>query len=84
MNTKFTYIKIEDAIAEPTEDDFYYLMTDRFWATDGEHIFRYRGASYQCNTNKNVVEKVVKGESHPGTHVIFLKKVWMKHDCRDF
>ena len=84
MKEKFSRFKISEVTKEPEEEGFYHLVTNRYWATAEGLIFKYRGASLQCNVNKAIVEKLVAGESHPGKEVIFLEKVWFPHNCNDY
>jgi hypothetical protein len=81
----FTKIKIEGVCKTPTTSGPWELIADRFWAvTEDDSILLYKGRSRQCNPNKEIVDKIISGAEHPGVKVVYLDRVWFKHNCSDY
>lgn len=85
MAVKFIRFKIDDVTRLPNEDGFYQIMSSRYWAvTEQNEILQAKGASFQCNTNKALVERLISFENHPGVSIKFIERVYLPHDCSDY
>ena len=85
MTVKFIRFKIEDVTHPPFVDGHFEILTNRFWAVTNEgEILQARGASYQCNKVRELVDRLVSFEKHPATHVVFLEIVYVPHNCNDY
>jgi len=81
----FTKTPIAEATQIPTKGQFVQILRDRFWAvSEDDCILTYKGSSPQCNDNEGIVERIIKGDHHPGVKVQFIPLVFLPHDCRDY
>jgi hypothetical protein len=69
-------------MVEIPDEGIFQVYKDRWWSTDGENIFFYRGyGSPQCNRHKTISERLGARRGHG---VVFLPRVFVPHDCREF
>jgi hypothetical protein len=81
----FTKTPIDQVTTMPGNREFIHVMRDRYWAvTEDNCILRYKGHSYQCNGNKEIVERIIVADGHPGVKVVFLPLVFFPHNCSDY
>jgi hypothetical protein len=50
-----------------------------WYVTDGENVFQYKGTSWQCNANKDVVKHL-----YPNEQIIYIEMAFVEHNCRDY
>jgi hypothetical protein len=74
---KHVKVKIKEIINIPNVQ-FVEINRDRYWAADDEgNVFFYgKNSSPVCNSNKNIIEKIVSRDSNSFTKVIFLEAVY--------
>lgn len=72
----FERIKLED-IQTPKTGKI--CLGQRWWVTDGEHVFFYKKSSPQCNLSKQVLEHCFPEHQH-----IYIEMAFVKHNCRDY
>ena len=77
-----SYVSLEDATREPGEG-FWYVLTNRWWSYKPDKGLIFYGKSPQCNRLKNIADLVTK-KCHPGADVIYVPRVYVKHDCKDY
>lgn len=76
------YLPLDKATAEPGEGTWE-VYTDRWWAHEpGKGLLFFR-KSPQCNRNENIARHVAE-RCHPDAEVIFVPRVYLKHDCGDY
>lgn len=81
----FKKIPIKYITELPLTAQFTELVRDCWWAcTDDDCVLLYKGRSRQCNSNKAIVEQIIKNENHPATKIVFIPIAFMYHDCNDF
>jgi len=80
---EFTKIPIDEAIKIPDKCGLYELLTDRWWAVTEDNclMFYGKGRSPQCNSNRAIVDKWSRFEERPPTTPVFIKAVFVKHEC---
>jgi len=82
---RYTKIPIDDITTTPETDGFYELRAGRYWAvTDNDEVLIYDGFAYQCNNSKEIMERIIKNDAHPGTKVVLIEHAWCKHNCNDY
>lgn len=70
-------IPLVKAATEPTTGGNYQLITNRYWQVVDSCILLYRGFAPQCNSSKDICERLSGGIGQ----VKFLEKVWLHHEC---
>lgn len=76
-----TYLPLGEATAEPG-DGIWDVLADRWWSHEpGKGLLFFR-KSPQCNRHESIARKVTR--HHPGAEVIFVPRVYVKHDCGDY
>jgi hypothetical protein len=75
------FVEIELRTDPPTEEGYYCLTTNTWWAVteEGKGLL-YRGYSRQCNKHLSIVARFVDMENHPARKAVFLPKVWESID----
>jgi hypothetical protein len=80
--SEISYLPLDRATAEPA-NGFWEVYADRWWSHEpGKGLLFFR-KSPQCNANENIARKVTE-RCHPGAEVIFVRRVYVKHDCGDY
>ena len=83
MSRQISYLPLDKAItAEPT-DGFWEVYVDRWWSHEPGKGLLFYGKSPQCNRNENIARQVTE-RCHPGAEVIFVPRVYLKHNCGDY
>jgi hypothetical protein len=81
----FTKIPIEEITEPPEKSCCVDIITNHYWGvTDDGCVLLYRGYSRQCNSNKEIAEKVCGSENHPATSVQFIERAYIPHDCSHY
>lgn len=76
------YLSLEEATKEPG-NGVWEVLVDRWWSHEpGKGLLFYR-KSPQCNGVKAISEFVTK-KCHPDAEVIFVPRVYIRHDCHDY
>lgn len=61
-----------------------YLPLDKATAEPGDGFWLlFFRKSPQCNRNESIARSVT-AKCHPGAEVIFVPRVYLKHDCGDY
>lgn len=79
---QITYLSLDKATAEPA-DGIWDVYVDRWWSHDPARGLLFFRKSPQCNRVKAIAENVTT-RCHPDTEVIFVPRVYVKHDCGDY
>ena len=79
---KITFMPLEEATAVPG-DGFWNIMADRWWSHVPEKGLIFYGNSPQCNSNEGLARALAR-RIWPDAVVIFLPRVYLKHDCADY
>lgn len=83
IDRKFiTYMPIAEAEAVPG-DGFWEVLADRWWSYNPDKGLLFYRKSPQCNKNEALARKITKNY-HPEATVIFLPRVYLKHNCSDY
>ena len=78
----FTKIPIEEVLQPPAKEGCFDVLKDRYWGvTNDGCILLYKGYARQCNSSKEIAEKVCGITNHPATSVRFIKTAYLPHDC---
>ena len=76
------YLPLDKATAEPG-DGFWEIYANRWWSHEpGKGLLFYR-KSPQCNQFEHIARSVAE-RCHPGAEVIFVPRVYLKHNCGDY
>lgn len=73
---------LKEATAKPG-NGFWEVLVDRWWSYERGKGILFYNKSPQCNSNKSIAEHVTT-KCHPNATVIFLGRVYVKHDCGDY
>ena len=78
VSEKFTKIPIAEIIKIPNDGETVQLYKNRWWAvTEDDCILLFKEHSYQCNTNINIMERVLQSKTHPGVKVQFIETAYI-------
>ena len=81
----FKKVPILEATSIPDKNGFYELYKNRYWeVTEDDCILFYKGISPQCNSNKVIVEGLLKKNIFPNSRAELIENVWVSHDCQDY
>ena len=76
----FLKIKIASAGKAPTTDGLFRVYCNRWWSTDGEHIFFYKYySSPQCNAHEAIARRLQMINHF--NDVIYIETVYVPHIC---
>ena len=76
------YLPLEQATTEPG-DGLWDVLADRWWSYEpGKGLLFFR-KSPQCNRRESIARSVTQ-RCHPGAEVIYVPRVYVKHDCNDY
>jgi hypothetical protein len=76
------YLPLDKATTEPG-GGCWEILVDRWWSHEpGKGLLFFR-KSPQCNANEGFARKVTE-RFHPDAEVIFVPRVYLKHDCGDY
>lgn len=83
---QWTFIPKADVTAVPERGGVFQIYRKYWWAlTENDEVMFYtQFGSPQCNSNKQITERLVAAKTHPSTHVEQLDTVFLPHDCRDY
>lgn len=76
------YLPLDKATTEPG-DGFWEVYADRWWSYEPDKGLLFYRKSPQCNSNEAIARKVTQS-CHPGAEVIFVPRVYLKHNCGDY
>ena len=79
---QISYLPLDKATAEPG-DGFWYVMADRWWSYEPDKGLLFFRKSAQCNQHESIARSIT-AQCHPGAEVIFVPRVYVKHDCGDY
>lgn len=77
-----TYLPFDKATAEPGYG-FWEVYVDCWWSHEpGKGLLLFAG-NPQCNQNESIARQVTQ-RCHPGAEVLFVPRVYLKHECGDY
>lgn len=77
-----THLPLDQATKPPT-DGHWDVYANRWWCHEpGKGLLFWR-KSPQCNPNESIARAVQKS-CHPDTELIFVERVYLRHDCGDY
>lgn len=77
-----SYIPLEEATNPPTRGTWD-VWVDCYWShMPGKGLIIYRGHAPQCNAVEWIARRV--GETHPGSEIIQIPYVYLRHRCQDY
>lgn len=81
----FIRVPLEKITTTPTKSGCWRLIRDHWWCVDSEEnvLFYKRLTSPQCNTNKNIAERLISLDESV-VNVVFINYAWIRHDCEDY
>lgn len=77
-----TYLPLDKAIAEPG-DGFWDILADRWWSYEPDKGLLFFRKSPQCNRRESIARMVTE-KCHPDAEVIFVPRVYLRHNCSDY
>jgi hypothetical protein len=80
--SKITYLPLDEATEEPG-DGFWQILADRWWSYEPGKGLLFYGKSAQCNSHESISRKIT-ATHHPDAEVLFVPRVYLRHDCRDY
>lgn len=83
---KYITIDVRKMSSPPTDDGFYRLLTDRWWAVDkNDNVLFYGSFSKpQCNHIKEIFSKHLNNLEYPHDRMVFLKSAWIPVDISEY
>lgn len=82
MPQHITHLPLDQATAPPA-GGVWDVYSDRWWAHEpGKGLIFWR-KSPQCNPHESIARKVME-HSHPTAELIFVDRVYVRHDCGDY
>jgi len=82
--TKWERFPITEII-HPRKENSYWLYKDHYFAVDEfDNVLKYPGASFQCNTNRKFMEKLLTHKNHPGIRVVHIPRAFIPFDVQEY
>lgn len=84
MATKWvvTYLSLEEATKEPGNGTWDVLI-DRWWSYEPDKGLLFYGKSPQCNSHESISRQLTASH-YPDAEVLFVPRVYVRHDCGDY
>lgn len=78
---KITYLPLDQATAEPG-DGVWEVWVDCWWSYEKPKGLLFFSKTPQCNRNESIARTV--NQHHPGAEIIFVPRVYVRHNCGDY
>jgi hypothetical protein len=76
------YIPLDEATKEP-DSGTWDVYVNRWWSHTPEKGIMFYRKSPQCNSNEQIARKIQES-CYPEAETIFVPRVYLRHNCRDY